>query len=115
MEGPGGYQFVGRTVQVWNRDALGPHFDDPWLLRPFDQLRWHPVSADELLDLRAAQAEGKLALDIEETSFRLRDHEARLDAERDSIDAFRRTQQAAFEVERQAWADAGEFDDLELV
>ncbi len=27
MEGPGGYQFVGRTVQVWNREALGPHFD----------------------------------------------------------------------------------------
>ena len=23
MEGPGGYQFVGRTVQVWNRDAAG--------------------------------------------------------------------------------------------
>lgn len=115
MEGPGGYQFVGRTVQVWNRDALGPHFDEPWLLRPFDQLRWHPVSADELLDLRAQQAEGQLALDIEETSFRLADHEALLDAERESIAAFRSTQQAAFEVERQAWADAGEFDDLELV
>ena len=24
MEGPGGYQFVGRTVQVWNRDGAGP-------------------------------------------------------------------------------------------
>ena len=33
MEGPGGYQFVGRTVQVWNRDRLGPHFTEPWLLR----------------------------------------------------------------------------------
>ena len=40
MEGPGGYQFVGRTVQVWNRDRRGPHFEQPWLLRPFDQLRW---------------------------------------------------------------------------
>jgi urea carboxylase len=114
MEGPGGYQFVGRTVQVWNRDALGPHFDEPWLLRPFDQLRWHPVSADRLLELRDEQSRGELAIDIEETSFRLRDHEQLLADEHESIDRFRRTQRAAFEVERQAWADAGEFDDLEL-
>ena len=43
MEGPGGYQFVGRTVQVWNRDRRGPHFDQPWLLRNFDQIQFHPV------------------------------------------------------------------------
>ncbi len=53
MEGPGGYQFVGRTVQVWNRDRRGPHFDQPWLLRPFDQLRFHPVDGR-----RAARAAG---------------------------------------------------------
>ena len=113
MEGPGGYQFVGRTVQVWNRDALGPHFDDPWLLRPFDQLRWHPVSADDLLGLREQQAHGELAIEIEDSSFRLRDHERFLADEAESIGAFRHTQQAAFDTERQAWADAGEFDDLE--
>ena len=112
MEGPGGYQFVGRTVQVWNRDARGPHFAEPWLLRPFDQLRWYPVSADELLDLREQQGAGELAIDIEETTFRLRDHERFLAEEAGSIAAFRSTQQAAFEAERQAWADAGEFDDL---
>ncbi len=75
MEGPGGYQFVGRTVQVWNRAAAGPHFDDPWLLRPFDQLRWFPVSADELLEQRAAQEHGELPLRIEETSFVLADQQ----------------------------------------
>lgn len=111
MEGPGGYQFVGRTVQVWNRQALGPHFDEPWLLRPFDQLRWYPVEADELLELRDQQAAGRLAIDIEESSFRLADHERFLAEEAESIAAFRAVQQAAFAVERQAWADAGEFDD----
>src|SRR4029079_8865910 len=50
MEGPGGYQFVGRTVQVWNSGA-----EPPWLLRTFDQLRWFPVDADELLERRAAR------------------------------------------------------------
>lgn len=111
MEGPGGYQFVGRTVQVWNRDARGPHFDMPWLLRPFDQLRWYDVSAEELLDLRAEQAAGELPIRIEETTFRLADHERFLAAEAPSIEAFRATQQAAFAAERAAWAAAGEFDD----
>ena len=110
MEGPGGYQFVGRTVQVWNRDALGPHFTEPWLLRPFDQLRWFDVGADELLDMRARQAAGRLELDIEESSFRLTDHERFLAANQPSIVAFGDAQRAAFAEERQRWADAGEFD-----
>ncbi|MCU1354040.1 MAG: hypothetical protein JWM05_3249 [Acidimicrobiales bacterium] len=110
MEGPGGYQFVGRTVQVWNRDRLGPHFDEPWLLRPFDQIRWFPVGADELLEQRAAQGAGALAIDIEETTFRMADHEQFLAEHEREIAAFRGQQRAAFAVERQAWADAGELD-----
>jgi urea carboxylase len=111
MEGPGGYQFVGRTVQVWNREALGPHFAEPWLLRPFDQLRWYDVGAEELLELRAQQGSGALPIRMEEASFRLSDHERFLAGEAASIDAFRATQQAAFAAEREAWAAAGEFDE----
>lgn len=35
MEGPGGYQFVGRTVPMWNRYRQTADFRDgkPWLLR----------------------------------------------------------------------------------
>jgi urea carboxylase len=111
MEGPGGYQFVGRTVQVWNRDRLGPHFTEPWLLRPFDQLRFHPVSAGELLDLRADQARGSLSLQIEHTIFDLGAHRAFLADAHDEITAFQRMQRDAFSVERAAWASAGEFDE----
>jgi urea carboxylase len=110
MEGPGGYQFVGRTVPVWNRDRLGPHFAEPWLLRTFDQLRWFPVEADELLEMRADQRAGRLPIAIEETTFRLADHHAELAAAADDIDAFRTGQQAAFATERQAWADSGEVE-----
>ncbi len=55
MEGPGGYQFVGRTVQMWNRYRQTADFRDgrQWLLRFFDQIRFYPVSSDELLQLRA--------------------------------------------------------------
>ena len=110
MEGPGGYQLVGRTVQVWNRRRLGPHFTEPWLLRPFDQLRWHLVAADELLEMRAEQAAGTLPLRIEEAPFRLADHQRALAPHAEDIDRFTRRQRAAFAAERMAWADAGELE-----
>ena len=60
MEGPGGYQFVGRTVQVWNRLRRGGLFDEhPWALRFFDRIEWYPVSAEELLELRAETDAGR--------------------------------------------------------
>src|SRR3712207_4303301 len=60
MEGPGGYQFVGRTTQVWSRYRQTAPFEpgSPWLLRFFDRISWYPVTADELLDLRADLAAG---------------------------------------------------------
>ncbi|MCU1503763.1 MAG: urea carboxylase [Ilumatobacteraceae bacterium] len=109
MEGPGGYQFVGRTVQVWNRASRGPHFEQPWLLRPFDQLRWFEVEADELLEMRVAQERGELDIKIEESEFRLRDHQRFLADNADDISRFRSTQQAAFEAERRRWERDGEF------
>src|SRR4030095_12386098 len=41
MEGPGGYQLFGRTLQVWNSEPVGDFIDGkPWLLRFFDQIRF---------------------------------------------------------------------------
>nr|BFE70735.1 urea carboxylase [Actinoplanes digitatis] len=108
MEGPGGYQFVGRTVQVWNRWRREP--GDPWLLRHFDRISWYPVGAEELLDLRADVAAGRHRLRIDEGTFRLADHEDFLAANAASIADFRAAQAAAFGQEREAWAAAGEFD-----
>jgi urea carboxylase len=71
---------------------------------------WHPVGADELLDLRADMAAGRLALDIEDGSFTLADHLAFLEREAAPIAAFREQQAAASGAERAAWAAAGEFD-----
>ena len=52
MEGPGGYQFVGRTLQMWNRYRQTEAFDQPWLLRFFDQIRFYEVSHEELNQIR---------------------------------------------------------------
>jgi urea carboxylase len=112
MEGPGGYQFVGRTTQVWNRgaDGGGPFEPGtPWLLRNFDRIRWFPVEAEELLEMREEMAAGRLDVRIEEGEFRRADHEAFLTREADSIAAFRETQREAFAAERDAWAASGEF------
>jgi urea carboxylase len=112
MEGPGGYQFVGRTTQVWSRFRQSGPFEpgSPWLLRHFDRISWYPVSAEELLDLRADMAAGRMPLQIEDGSFTLAEHEAFLAANAGPIAEFRSGQARAFGAERAAWAAAGEFD-----
>ncbi|WP_127356637.1 urea carboxylase [Actinacidiphila soli] len=108
MEGPGGYQFVGRTVQVWSSWS-GSHLRQPWLLRFFDRIKWYPVEADELLDMRADMAAGRLHLRVEDGEFSLAEHQRFLAENADSIAAFRARQGAAFGAERDAWEAAGEF------
>ena len=99
MEGPGGYQFVGRTTQVWRR-----HAGTPWLLRYFDRIRWYPVSAEELLDLRADEPEFR----IDDGEFKLADYRTFLADNAVSIDAFQARQAAAFADERDSWRQSGE-------
>ena len=112
MEGPGGYQFVGRTVQVWSRWRQSGGFEpgSPWLLRHFDRISWYPVGAEELLDLRADVAAGRHDLRIDDGTFVLSEHEKFLRDNAASIEEFRATQADAFGTERAAWAAAGEFD-----
>jgi urea carboxylase len=110
MEGPGGYQFVGRTIQMWNTYRTTRDFvpGKPWLLRFFDQLQFYPVAADELLAMRADFLAGKHKLDVTEDTFSWKKYKAFLEAEADSIAAWKETQQAAFVAERERWVAAGQ-------
>jgi urea carboxylase len=153
MEGPGGYQFVGRTLQMWNRDGHGARVGQAhggagapdghgarvgqahggagapdghgarvgqahggagaderkqWLLRFFDQIRFYPVSAEELLQLRNDFPNGKVKLRIEPTTLRLREYQDFLRQNDDSIREFKTRQQAAFEAERERWRANGQ-------
>ncbi|MEH0662249.1 5-oxoprolinase/urea amidolyase family protein [Streptomyces stelliscabiei] len=111
MEGPGGYQFVGRTTQVWSpwqqRGAFEP--GSPWLLRFFDRIKWYPVEADELLSLRSDIVSGRFVPRVEDGTFSLAEYETFLSEHAESIAEFRAGQQAAFAAERAAWEAAGEF------
>jgi len=109
MEGPGGYQLFGRTCQVWNTWKTTEAFPagKPWLLRFFDQIRFYPVSHEELQKFRADFLHGKAALRIEENTFSLSQYRAFLSAESESIAAFRHRQRKAFVEERERWQAAG--------
>jgi len=110
MEGPGGYQFVGRTVQMWNRYRQTADFTDnkQWLLRFFDQIRFYEVSHQELQQLREDFPLGRVNLQIEHTTLKLRDYQQSLDDNAGPINAFKQRQQAAFDAERQRWEESGQ-------
>jgi len=112
MEGPGGYQFVGRTLQMWNRwhhgAAGSPEFSQPWLLRFFDQIRFYKVPEDELLQIRADFPNGAYPLRIEETTFSLKDYRRFLADNAASIGTFKARQQTEFEAERERWKASGQ-------
>ncbi len=110
MEGPGGYQFVGRTLQMWNTYHQTRDFapGSPWLLQFFDQIQFYPVAADELTAMRARFLTGQHVLDISSDTFSWKKYQAFLVQEASSIAAWKSTQQAAFEAERERWVAAGQ-------
>jgi urea carboxylase len=109
MEGPGGYQFVGRTVQMWNRlrETISFRSGKPWLLRFFDQIQFYPVAADELLELREKFLRGQFNVEIQETTFKVKDYILFLETIKESATEFKTTQQSAFEAERERWHTLG--------
>jgi urea carboxylase len=111
MEGPGGYQFVGRTTQVWNRFRRSGLFaEQPWSLRFFDQINWYPVSAEELLDLRADTDAGRGSVAVSDGWFDYGAHTRFLADNAAGIAEFKARQTAAFDAEKERWRASGEFD-----
>ena len=113
MEGPGGYQFVGRTLQMWNRwrdaDSGAAAFEagKPWLLRCFDRIRFYPVGEEELLQIRRDFPAGRYPVKIEDGQFSMEAYRRFLDDNASDIARFKQTQQSAFEEERERWRAAG--------
>jgi urea carboxylase len=110
MEGPGGYQFVGRTLQMWNRYRQTKEFKQPWLLRFFDQIRFYEVTHEELVDIRKNFPQGRYPLKIEDSSFSLSEYQTFLSSNEDDIETFRSSRQNAFESELAQWHETGQFN-----
>jgi urea carboxylase len=115
MEGPGGYQLFGRTIQVWSSYRRTPMFsaEAPWLLRFFDQIRFFPVTHAELNEWRRDFPFGRRSLQIQTEMFRLADYRRFLAEHRAGIEAFQATRQAAFATERDEWVRNQELSRIE--
>lgn len=92
MDSPGGYQLVGRTIPIWDKLMLNVHSENPWLLTPFDTVEFYLVSEEELEKNTADFDAGNFKVDYEETVF---DHKVYcdwLDENKESIEAFKTSQ-----------------------
>lgn len=107
MEGPGGYQLFGRTLQMWNTYRETKEFNKPWLLRFFDQVKFYPVTTEELHDIREKFLHGKFPLTIEDKTFKLKEYKEFLKANEEQSNNFQRKRQQAFEDERLMWKEKG--------
>lgn len=110
MEGPGGYQFVGRTLQMWNRYHKTKEFSQPWLLRFFDQIQFFEVSAEELIQIRHDFPKGRYSINIEETRFNLKEYQVFLEENKSEIQLFTNRRKKAFDDELQRWIDSGQLN-----
>jgi urea carboxylase len=109
MEGPGGYQFVGRTLQMWNRYRKTKEFSKPWLLRFFDQIQFYPVSEEELLEIRKDFPLGNYPIRIQQTEFSLAEYKQSLRQNKIEIDQFSGVRESAFNDELTRWKEDGQF------
>jgi urea carboxylase len=101
VEGPGGYQLVGRTVPIWRETAEPPH-----LLCHFDQLRFELVDEQELEELRELSSLGAWEPRTDPAEFSLAAHQAFLERHAQEIERFTARREAAFAAELRAWRGA---------
>ncbi len=102
MNSPGGYQLVGRTLPIWNTYANGNaqnlfSQDKPWLLEMFDQIRFFPVSEEQLEQMREDFRNGELDIKVEDTYFNIMEYRTELAKHKDEIEEYQKRQQEAAE------------------
>ena len=107
MEGPGGYQFVGRTIPVWRNQGFGDLGDECWLLRNFDQIRYREVDAKELLEIREACAADTYFPETQTMKLELAAYQKEITNNAAQIGAFNETRQQAFADELARWKASG--------
>jgi len=110
MEGPGGYQLVGRTMPVWRDKGFSTNEDKSWLLRHFDQIQFYEVEEGELLEFRKQTLIGEFEPEVVETSFDLNAYLQMIEAKSDEIREFNLRRSQAFSEEMERWRELPEFE-----
>ncbi|KIJ67378.1 hypothetical protein HYDPIDRAFT_84744 [Hydnomerulius pinastri MD-312] len=91
---PGGYQLFGRTLPAWQTWGKGEDFspDRPWLLRPFDQVSFVPVSEERYLEIEQEFNAGQYKFKIEPTVFSMATYTNFMEAIADELAEFKEKQ-----------------------
>lgn len=96
MESPGGYQLIGRTLPIWNTWQTNKAFEEaPWLLRPFDRIKFVSVSEEELEKYRDEVINKKYEFVIEEGVFNIKEYNKFVDSVQEAANKFRTKQNEA--------------------
>lgn len=99
MESPGGYQLVGRTLPIWNTWQTNKAFEEaPWLLRPFDRIKFNRVSEKELEKARIDVLNNAYTFKIEESIFDIKEYNNFVLSVATEADAFKKRQQSATDI-----------------
>ncbi|KAI0869091.1 urea carboxylase [Hypoxylon argillaceum] len=71
IEAPGGYMIAARTLEMWDTFGTKPSFtaEQPWLLRPFDKVRFFRVSIEEYDSLARDYFAGRYKWQISPSTF----------------------------------------------
>ncbi|KAJ6475105.1 allophanate hydrolase subunit 2-domain-containing protein [Mycena vitilis] len=106
---PGGYMMYGRTLPAWQQWGKGVDFtpDRPWLLQPFDQVRFEPVTESQLLEIEIEFDSGRYAFEVEETIFSMADYSAFTASIADEV--------AVFEAKQRRGVEEQEIKEKELL
>ena len=108
MEGPGGYQLVGRTMPVWRDKGFSTNEDKCWLLRHFDQIQFYEVEEGELLEFRKQTLIGEFEPEVVEATFDLNAYLQMIEAKSDEIREFNLRRSQAFSEEMERWKELPE-------
>ncbi|KAF5349974.1 hypothetical protein D9756_009200 [Leucocoprinus leucothites] len=97
IESPGGYQLFGRSLPAWQTWGKGKDFspDTPWLLEPFDQVRFEPVDIQTYEKLERTFDQGRYGFKVEPEILSMQQYTASVSAIQDEIATFLEHQRTA--------------------
>ncbi|PCH34617.1 urea amidolyase [Wolfiporia cocos MD-104 SS10] len=101
IESPGGYQLFGRSLSPWQTWGKGPDFDleKPWLLQPFDQVAFQPVTEEEYIQLESQLDAGRYAFKIEPSNFSISEYSSFIRGISEQVKQFKERQARGVESE----------------
>ncbi|KZT20522.1 urea carboxylase [Neolentinus lepideus HHB14362 ss-1] len=94
MESPGGYQLYGRSLPAWQTWGRGQDFSPakPWLLEPFDQVVFEPVTEEDYVEIEKLFDAGRYKFKVEPATFSIAEYNAFVKSVQPEIEDFRRRQ-----------------------